>query len=106
MDQILLLGFFIIVAVFYFVNILYQDQIKKKYHNFEHWREIKLKARSVSMSYIEIVTLILAILFVGLPITFSFSIKISVERLSMIAFNLVMLKSMVEYFALRYFNKL
>jgi Na+/H+ antiporter NhaD/arsenite permease-like protein len=104
MDQIVLLAFFMIVAVFYFLNIFYQDKKKNEYHD-EQWKEIKLKAKSVSMSYLEIVTIILVMLFAVLPSVLSISIKISVERLSLITFNLVMLKSMVEYFALRHFDK-
>lgn len=65
----------------------------------------KLKAKSVSIDYIDLVMVGLGLLFVGLPITFRVSIQISVERLAAITFNLLMLKSMIEYFALRYFDK-
>jgi hypothetical protein len=105
LDQTLLLIFFIMTVVFYLVNRIFQGEKQVEYRDDERWRLIKLKSQSITIAYVEIVMLTLGLLFIGLPITFDISIPISVERLSLITFNLLMLKSMIEYFALRYFDK-
>lgn len=103
--QSLLLIFFVIAAIFHLVNRVYQDKKEKEYRNDERWIMIKLKAKSVSIDYVNLVMVGLGILFIGLPITFGISLQISVERLAAVTFNLLMLRSMIEYFALRYFDK-
>ncbi|MCO7181463.1 hypothetical protein [Lactococcus formosensis] len=105
LDQSLLFVFFVITAIFYLVNRVYQDKKEKEYHNDDRWRMSKLKAKSVSIDYVNLVMVGLGLLFIGLPITFGISLQISVERLAAVTFNLLMLRSMIEYFALRYFDK-
>ncbi|MDG6120737.1 hypothetical protein [Lactococcus formosensis] len=105
LDQTILVVFLIIVIVSYFTNVFYQGKKEKEYHNDDYWKELKVNARSISMYYIEIVTVVLAMLFTIFPATSDFHIEISLERLSLVTFNLIMLKSMVEYFALKYLDK-
>ncbi len=54
--------------------------------------------------YIEVVMISLGLLFIGLLVTSDFSIPI-LERLSLITFNLLMMKPVVEYFTLKYFDR-
>lgn len=105
LDQTLLLIFFITTVGFHFRNLVFQDKKQKEYYDDERWRLVKLKSKSVIISYIEIVMVTLGLLFIILPITFNISIPMSVERLSFITFSLLMSKSMIEYFALKYFDK-
>ncbi|MDR2832623.1 MAG: hypothetical protein LBV67_02790 [Streptococcaceae bacterium] len=105
LDQTLLFIFFIVAAIFHLVSLVYQDKKEKEYHDDNRWRLIKLKSQSVIISYIEVVMVVLGVLFVGLPITFGIRIPISVERLSLITFNLLLLKSAIKYFSLKYFDK-
>lgn len=54
--------------------------------------------------YIEVVMISLGLLFIGLLVTSDLSIPI-LERLSLLTFNLLMMKLVVEYFILKYLDR-
>lgn len=105
LDQILMLALTVLVLVFFFLNLIYQIKKQSEYNNDERWKMILLKAKSIISVYTFIVATVIGFLFTMIPVLFDFSIQISVTRLATLVFDFLMLQSMIEYFAIRYFDK-
>lgn len=105
MDQLIILSITVILLLSYLYYIFYKSKKQKEYQNDERWQTIQSQANKIGYTYFQVLLIIIAAATTLLLFFPNWNIDISLDRVLMFAFYLIILGQIVEFGALKYYDK-
>lgn len=104
LDQILLLIVNIALMIMSFRNYYFQNSKTDEYKNDERWRMILAKRKTIVLYYYDLVMMFFALCYT-LTLVFDLKFTITESHLFLYGALIFLVRTPVEYFALRYYDK-
>lgn len=105
MYQLAVLSITVILLVSYVYSLFYKAKKQTEYQNNERWQNIQTLASKIGYAYFQFLLIIIAIATTLLLFFPTWNIDISLERVLMFAFYLIILGQIVELGAIKYYDK-
>ncbi|MGM0216184.1 hypothetical protein [Enterococcus sp. AZ109] len=104
MSQRMILGLLLILTAFIVANARFKDKKLKEYKNDERWQLIVMKSSKILMIYFYALFLITALGYIYFAVFSASSPTIALRTVLQYAFYLFMIRNVIEYGALRYYD--
>lgn len=104
MKEIIAIGLLVILVVFIQLAYSFNKKKEQEYKNDERWQQVKLKVNRIVLLFFNLIVCLVTFGFIYFKVIGDSSATITYMSVFQYAFNILLIRYPVEYFALRYYD--